>query len=223
MWMVLTRDTRRGLAVGAGLAAAAFALAVTFGALAVAGGLPPLAAVIMSAVTFSGSAQFAFVTALTGSGGVAAGLGTATLMNLRFLPMATACAPALRGGRVRRALEAQLVVDGSWAAAQDDQGRVQRSVLIPATVVQWPSWIVGTAIGAYAAPDTALSSSLGLDVVFPAFFAVLVLDIVRRRPELRTVVVASGVLTLLLLWVVPVGAALLAGCLPGIRTYLKSS
>src|SRR3982751_726753 len=94
-----------GIRVGAGLAAAAFILAITFGATVRAQGWGILAPVICSLVVFSGSAQFALATALGGGGGPVPAVAAAALINARFLPMGLAVAPSLRGGRLRRALE----------------------------------------------------------------------------------------------------------------------
>src|SRR2546423_4236994 len=58
-----------GVRVGSGLAAAAFIMAVTFGATVRAQGWGLLAPVICSLVVFSGSAQFTLATALAGGGG----------------------------------------------------------------------------------------------------------------------------------------------------------
>ena len=209
---------RDGLLIGVGLAAGSFAMALTFGATAVHAGLPAFAVVVMSLVTFSGSAQFAFVTALASGGGLVPALGSASLINLRFVPIAAACSQALRGGPWRRAVEAQAVVDGSWAAAQQPDGSVKRDTLIPATLVQWPAWVTGTAIGAYAAPPTTIFYRLGLDVIFPAFFAVLLVDVIRQRPDLRIAMACSGLLTALMLWFLPAGPALLVGATPALLT-----
>ena len=119
--------------MGAGLAAGSFALAISCGAFAVLHGMAPWLAVLMSLVAFSGSAQFAFLTAVAGGGGVAPGLGAALLINLRFVPMAASTAPALRGGPLRRSITAQAVVDGSWAAAQRPGGGIDRDLMVAAT------------------------------------------------------------------------------------------
>lgn len=207
---------RKGLAVGTGLAAGSFALAISFGAFAALHGVPPWLAVVMSLVTFSGSAQFAFVTAIAGGGGVLSALAAASMINLRFIPMAATTSAALRGGVVRRTLEAQAVVDGSWAAAQQPDGSIDRDVLIPATLVQWPAWAVGTALGAYFLPSTETLQALGLDAVFLAFFGLLLFDVLRARPKLRTLSVISAGCTAAALLVAPTGLAMLAGCLPAI-------
>lgn len=212
--MFLTESRRRGLATGAGLAAGSFALAISCGAFAVLHGIPPWLAVVMSQVVFSGSAQFAFITAIAGGGGVIPGLGAASLINLRFVPMAASAAPALRGGPLRRSIEAQAVVDGSWAAAQRADGAFDRDLMVAATLVQWPSWVAGTAIGAFLVPSASALHALGLDAAFPAFFALLLLDTLTARPTLRSLSAASACCTCLALLVAPPGVAMLAGCLP---------
>ncbi|MFI9809150.1 AzlC family ABC transporter permease [Streptomyces sp. NPDC052301] len=178
-----TRSFRSGLSTGSGLAAAPFLLAISFGALTQAQGWGPVAPVICSLVVFSGSAQFAMVATLGAGGDALATVIAAALVNSRYVPMGIAIAGDLRGGRLRRALEGQAVVDGSWAAAHLGGGRFDRSLLLGATVVQWPVWVAGTAIGVAVAPDPGLLYTLGLDALTPALFAVLLLDELRRGRE----------------------------------------
>lgn len=213
---------RAGVRVGIGLAIGAFALAVSFGAFAVTNGWPAWLAIVMSAVTFSGSAQFALVTAAAG-GGVAAGVGAAALINARFIPMGAASARSLHGGPVQRALEGQAVVDGSWVAAQNGDGTLDRGTLFGATLVQWPAWIAGTAIGALFAPSTEFMHDLGLDVIFPAFFLVLLLDALRDRPRMIPVALVAGVIGAVAALVVPAGVALLACALAALLAAARTT
>lgn len=129
---------RFGVKVGTGLALASFVLAVTFGAMARSEGWGVVAPIVCSLMVFSASAQFALATALTGGGGISAAVAAAALINGRFIPMGVAVAGDLRGSRVRKELEGQAVVDGSWAAAHLGGGRFDRYKLFGATVVQWP-------------------------------------------------------------------------------------
>lgn len=204
----------RGLIVGIGLGTGTLALAVSFGAFAVLHGIAPQLAVLMSLVAFSGSAQFAFVSAL--SGGLGPAIGAASLINLRFIPMAATTAGVLKGGLVRRSIEAQAVVDGSWAAAHRPDGSIDRELMIAATAVQWPAWVAGTAIGAFLLPSTDTVHVLGLDAIFPAFFGLLLLDILRSQPTLRRLSTASACCTALALLVAPAGVAMLVGCVPSL-------
>jgi predicted branched-subunit amino acid permease len=200
---------RDGMRTGISLALAAGALAVTFGAFATLQGWPPLATIAMSALVFSGSAQFAFITATTGGAGLATGIGAAALMNLRFVPMAASAARSLRGGVVRRAFEGQAVVDGSWVAAQRSDGTTNREVMLGATLIQWPAWVLGTALGAILVPSPEFLHRLGLDVVFPCFFVLLLLDTLRHQPHVRPVAVAAAVIAGTAVVVLPAGVALL--------------
>jgi 4-azaleucine resistance transporter AzlC len=181
-----------GYLVGASLAPGTFALAVSFGAFATLHGWPAALVVAMSVLVFSGSAQFALVTSMAGGGGLATGLGAAALINTRFLPMAAATARHLKGSRLRRAFEGQAVVDGSFVSAQRPDGGIDREKLIAATLVQWPAWIAGTAVGAVFVPSTDFINQAGLDLIFPCFFLLLLLDALRSRPDHR-VVAGAGV------------------------------
>ncbi|WP_432994378.1 AzlC family ABC transporter permease [Dactylosporangium sp. CA-233914] len=191
--MAVRAGWARGLRVGIGLAAGAFLLAVGFGAFAVTHGWPPLLAIVTSAVVFSGSAQFALVTALAG-GGLGPALTSAALMNLRFVPMAAATARFLPGGPLRRAAQGQAVVDGSWVAAQRPGGGLDRHLMFGATLVQWPAWILGTALGALLVPGGEALWITGLDVIFPGFFGLLLYDSLRARPRLAPAGLAAAVI-----------------------------
>jgi predicted branched-subunit amino acid permease len=212
-----------GLRVGLGLGTAVFVLALSFGALARAQGWSVLQATAGSLLVFSGSAQFALLTGLP-AGGALPAVGAAVLVNLRFAPLAAAATSSLRGGRLRRGVEAQSVVDGSWVAAYRGEGRFARPVLLAASLVQWPAWVVGTLIGALLAPSPEVLHRWGLDVVFPAFYLLLLLDLLRD-PASRPPALLGGVLAGVLLLVAPAGVALLAAsaaALVGLRSRATS-
>jgi predicted branched-subunit amino acid permease len=199
----------KGLRLGIGLALASFVLAVTFGAVARSAGWGVVAPIVCSLVVFSGSAQFALVTALTGGGGVAAAVAAAGLINGRFIPMGIAVAGDLRGGRLRRAVEGQAVVDGSWVAAHRGGGRFDRGLLFGATAVQWPAWVGGTVLGVVLAPPEGLMHTFGLDVVFPAFFLVLLVDELRASRRARAAAGLGALIAGGLVLLLPAGVALL--------------
>jgi predicted branched-subunit amino acid permease len=207
---------REGLRTGATLGLATAALAVSFGAYATLAGWPPVATIAMSALAFSGSAQFAFITATAGGSGLAAGLGAAALLNLRFVPMAAAAARSLKGGRVRRALEGQAVVDGSWVAAQQSDGTTNQQIMLGATLMQWPAWVIGTAVGALVVPSAEVIHRFGLDVVFPCFFLLLLIEAVRGRPSHREVALVAAAIAAAAVWVFPGGVALLLSAAAGL-------
>jgi 4-azaleucine resistance transporter AzlC len=211
---------RAGLRIGLSLAAPSFLLAVTFGATVRAQGWGVVAPVVCSILVFSGSAQFALAAALAGGGGVAPAIASAALINARFLPMGVAVTGSLEGNRWRRAVEAQAVVDASWVAAHQGDGRFDRALLIGSTIVQWPAWVAGTVVGVLIAPPPDLTETLGLDVVFPAFFLLLLIDEVRASRRAALAAGIGGATAGALLWLVPAGLALVGstvGALIGLR------
>lgn len=212
------RGWRAGVRDGAPYAAASSVLALSFGVVARDAGFPPYAAVVMSAVVFAGSAQFAAIGILAAGGGVAPAGLAALLMNSRFVPMGFALAPSLRGGRLRRALEGQAVVDSSWTMAARGDGTFDREYLFGHTGVQYAGWVAGTTLGALVPVLDA--RALGLDAVFPAFFLALLAGEVRRDRRRLLVALGGAALALALVPVAPPGVPVLvagAAALVGLR------
>ena len=209
-----------GMRLGTGLAAAAFVLAVTFGAMTQDLGWGMLAPVVCSLVVFSGSAQFALATALAGGGGIVPAVTAAGLINARFLPMGVAVAGSLRGGRLRRAVEGQAVVDASWAAAHARRRPVRPGTTDRSHHRAVAAWVAGTAVGVFLAPPPEVATSLGLDLVFPGFFLVLLMDEIRESSAARWAAAAGAAIAAGLVWIVPAGIALVGStvaALAGLR------
>ncbi|MBA2349394.1 MAG: AzlC family ABC transporter permease, partial [Solirubrobacterales bacterium] len=180
------RDSfRSGVLAALPFGAAALLLGLSFGVLAVASGFPPAAAILMSAIVHAGSAQFAALAVVTGGGSIPTAVVAGTLMNGRFIPMGLALGPSLPGGPLRRALGGQAVVDASWVISNLGEGRFDRHKLWGATVPQWFGWTGGTAIGALSQGALGDLDRFGIDAVYPAFFAsLLVLELREGRGRL---------------------------------------
>jgi len=201
------------------LAPAAASFGAAFGVLAGTAGMGAIPAIVMSATTFAGAAQFAATSVLRDDGTVIAAVAAAVLLNLRYLAISVAIAPAFGGSRLRRLVESQLIVDESWAVSQVGGGRIDRRVLVGAGLVLFPFWVGGTALGALAGDVLGDPTQLGLDAAFPALFlALLVTQLVHRRAVVAAV--AGGLIALLLLPITPAGVPVIAAsavCLAGLR------
>src|SRR5438094_10301237 len=113
--MPAARSTRQILQAAAPIALAVFVFAASFGVLATAAHLPGWAAVLMSALVFAGSAQFAALGVIAAGGSVLAAIFAGALLNLRFVATGIAVAGSLPEGRLLRSLLAQLSIDESYA------------------------------------------------------------------------------------------------------------
>ena len=193
-------------------AIAGFVVSISFGVLALDAGFSALAAIVMSAIVFAGSAQFAALSVLAAGGGVAAAVVAAALMNSRFLPMGIALAPSLPGRAARRAAQGQAVVDSSWAMALRGDGTFDRWYLFGGTAVQYLTWSGGTIAGVLAGDVLGDPSKLGLDAVFPTFFLALLISELRSRRAISAAVL-GGLLALALVPVAPAGVPILVASL----------
>ena len=198
---------RPGLQAGVGFAFATFVLGVSFGVLA-----EPLmgqvAPVVMSAVVFAGAAQFGATAVLAAGGDAVTAIAAGTMLNARFLPMGVAAATGLRGRPLRRAVEAQAIVDASWAlAVRGDEG-FDRELMLGATIPQYPAWVAGTAIGVLGGSAVGDPEALGLDAIFPAFFLGL-LAAELGRPRAVAAALLGGAIALTVTPFLPPGLPVL--------------
>lgn len=211
------RTFRDGLRAGGPFGVGVFLLSMSFGVVATDAGFSAVAAIVMSLIVFSGSAQFASLGILVAGGGVGAAVSAAALINSRFVLMGVALGPSLRGHRVRRAVEGQLTVDSSWVMAARGDGSFDRDYLFGHAGVQYVCWQLGTLAGVVI-PDLD-AQALGLDAIFPAFFLTLLWVEVRDRLRLG-VALAGALMALALVPIAPAGVpVLVASCaaLVGLR------
>ncbi len=190
---------------------ATLVLGVSFGVLARSLGWGIVAPVAFSAIAASGSAQFAVAAVLGSGGGPLAAVVAAALLNARFGPMGVAVAPYLKGGPLRRALEGQAVIDASWALASRGGGRFDREFMIGSMLPQYAAWVGGTVVGVLGEDLIGDLEKVGLDVVFPAFFLVL---LKHELGSARMVAVAltAAALALALVPIAPPGVPVVAAC-----------
>jgi predicted branched-subunit amino acid permease len=200
---------RSGVRIGLPYALASFLLAISFGVLAEPL-MGPVAPIVMSALLFAGSAQFAATAVLTAGGGADAAIAAGVLLNLRYAPMGVALAPSLRGGAWRRAAMGQAMIDFSWAAANRGGGRFDPPFMIGATLPSYPSWVGGTAVGVLAGDLIGDPQALGLDALFPAFFLCLLVEGELRPGRPALVAGLGSLVALALIPFTPAGVPVIA-------------
>lgn len=208
-----------GARAAAPLSIAVAGFGVSFGVLARAADMGLLAPLVMSATTFAGAAQFAAVSVVGAGGSIAAAFAAALLLDSRYVPIGISVAPEIRGPLWRRFLEAQLVVDESWAIAHRGGGRFDRRRLVAAGLVLYVAWVLSTAIGLLGAAALGDPASLGLDAAFPALFLGLLWGQVRSRTALSAALLGTAI-ALALVPIAPAGVPIVAAsaaCLIGLR------
>ncbi|MFE5819528.1 AzlC family ABC transporter permease [Streptomyces sp. NPDC056479] len=180
---------------------------VSFGAIAVAGGLPVWVPVVMSLIVYAGSAQFSAVGVLLAGGGPIAAAATGLLLNTRTAAFSLAVADVLGGrGRLARFLGAHLVTDETVAftLAQPDP-RHRRAAFWVNGLGLFAAWNTGVVVGALAGSALGDPATYGLDAAFPAVLVALVLPALRTDARTRRCALLGAALALAVTPAVPAG------------------
>ena len=208
-----------GARAAAPLALAVAGFGVSFGVLARDADMGVLAPLVMSATTFAGAAQFAAVSVVGAGGSIAAAFAAALLLNSRYVPIGISVASEMAGPLWRRFLEAQLVVDESWAISHRGGGRFDRRRLVGAGMVLYLAWVLSTALGLVGAEALGDPAKLGLDAAFPALFLGLLWGQVKSGAAVAATLLGAAI-ALTLVPIAPAGVPIVAAsaaCLLGLR------
>jgi predicted branched-subunit amino acid permease len=190
------------------LAPAPFLFGLSFGVLADAADMGMVAATVMSATTFAGSAQFAVATIFDDGGTALAAILAAIFLNARYIAIGVTVASIVPGSRLARFVEAQLIVDESWALS-GRSGRFEWQILAGAGLLLYVLWVGATALGSLAGGVLDDPDALGFDAAFAVLFLALAAPYLRSRRALQAAVLAAAI-TLMLLPVAPAGVPIVA-------------
>ena len=188
---------RDGVRAAAPLAPGPLLFGASFGLLATEAGFGTVAAVVMSATTFAGAAQFAAASVLDAGGAALAAVVAAALLNLRYVPIGVSVASVFPGSWRRRLLESQLIVDESWAISSRG-GRFDHRLLVGAGLLLYVGWVGGTAAGALFGSALGDPEALGVDAAFPALFLALLWPLLQERRALAVAATAAGIALVLI-------------------------
>lgn len=187
--------------------------AVSFGVLSVAAGFSVAQTCVMSLVCFTGASQFTYVSVVGAGGTAAAALPPALLLAGRNAIYALSLDDVLRGGRIRRALDAHLVIDESTAMAhaQADPADKRRAFTWTAGAI-FLSWNAGTLGGALAGGALTDPAKLGLDAIFPAVFLALLVPQLRNGRTVGAALTGAAI-AVVLVPAAPAGVPVMASVL----------
>ena len=194
------------------IAAAMIAVGASFGAIAIAYGMPTWVPFLMSTAVFAGGAQFLAVGLLAAGNPIAAVLA-GLLLNARHLPFGLAVSATIGPRRRDRLIGSHLMTDEvvAFTLAQPDPARRRRTYwLIGITL--FTSWNTGTALGVWLGGATGDPATLGLDAAFPAGLLALLMPSLRDR-DTRIVALLGAAVAVALTPVLPAGLPVLCALL----------
>jgi 4-azaleucine resistance transporter AzlC len=193
---------------------------VIFGALAISSGISPMGAMGMSAFVFAGSAQFIAV------GLVAAGTGiwwiilTTFVVNARHALYAVTLAPYVKHLPHRWLLPLGfMLTDEVFVVAitryqQSDDSVNKHWYFFGSAVSMYVCWQISTLVGIVAGSAIPDMSSWGLDFALVVTFIGMLVPMIKNRPTVTAVVVASA--TALLTYSLPNQLYLIVAAIAGV-------
>jgi len=205
----LREDARDALA----LAVAVSVVAVSFGALATAAGLPLLITMAMSLLVLAGGAQFLAVAIIAAGGGPVAAVAGGLLLNLRHLPYGLAVADVVGDRWPAKVFGAHLLIDEvvAFSRARGSGARARRAYWTSGILLA-TFWNAGTLLGVVAGSAIPDPSVFGVDAAFPAALLALLLPALRQS-DARRVGLASAVIAVAATPFLAPGLPVLAGLL----------
>lgn len=168
-------------------------IGLSYGAIAVASGLPLWVPAAQSVLVLAGASEFLFVGIVAAGGNPIAAALAGLLVNARHLPYGLAL-PDVTGRGWRRLLGSHVMNDESvvFALAQDDQERKAAAYWACGlgVLLCWPA---GAVLGALAGGAIRDTSAFGLDAMFPAVILALIMPALRDRATRRTAAAGAAI------------------------------
>ena len=191
---------------------------VVCGAVCVDVGIPVMKTALMSIIIFAGASQLAAVQLMAQHAPMAVAIGTALVINMRYIMYSASIGPHLQGHSLfKKMILAYVLVDQSYATSINrfaaDREPVHKAwFFFGASITMWLGFNTATLAGALL--GAVIPPTWSLDFAIPLTFTALVIPAVVDRPTLLAAV-SSGLVALLAA-PLPYNLGLMAAAVTGI-------
>lgn len=185
------KGLKDGLPIGLGYLSVSFA----FGIMAVAKGLPPIAAILISMTCLTSAGQVAGVESIAALGGFAEIAAAQLIINLRYSLMSLSLSQKLckKYGMLHRLITSFGITDEVFAVASARTGEVTPPYMYGLITLPYIMWASGTALGALLGnilPEI-VKSALGI-AIYGMFIAIVIPQAKRFRGVLAVSIIAAA-------------------------------
>ncbi len=187
------KGLRHGVAIGLGYLSVSFA----FGMKAVADGLTPLEAVLISITNLTSAGQVAAVPLIIAQSSLVEMALTQLIINLRYALMSISLSQKMREDMTtpRRMLFAFVHTDEVFAVASSQPGKLEHSYLYGLITLPFLGWTLGTLLGAVAGQLLPAFVRTALTFAIYGMFMAIILPPARKEKPVCLVVVLSVILS----------------------------
>ena len=206
------KGLRDGIPIGLGYLSVAFA----FGIQAMAVGLSPLQALLISMTNVTSAGQLAGIT-LIGAGASLFEMGLTQLtINLRYALMSLSLSQRMGEdmGTLQRMIFSFCNTDEIFAVASSQEGKLGKSYLYGLMIFPWFGWALGTYIGSIAGTLLPMFVRTALGIAIYGMFIAIIIPPAKTQKPVRVVVLLAACISLLLHYVpllsrIPAGYAII--------------
>lgn len=191
--MAKTKEFLNGVALGMPIALGYVPVSFSFGMLAVAAGIPPWAAIIISMTNLTSAGQFAGLHIIAASGGMWEMAVTTFVINLRYMFMSLSLSQ--KTGKmplIQRLITAFGITDEIFAVASTTAHRITFPFMSGLIATPYIGWALGTALGAFMTGFLPPRLSDALGITLYAMFIAIILPAARRDKAIIAVLIPAA-------------------------------
>ncbi|MDF2840584.1 MAG: AzlC family protein [Clostridia bacterium] len=191
-----TLEFKKGFKAGIPIAVGYLPIAVTFGLMAKAAGLPSYVGILMSSVIYAGASQFVGVNLLVLGAASWEIVLTTFILNLRHFLMSASLSQSLKpdSNKSLLPLVSYGITDETFTVASlNDQDKLDVHYLIGLNVIAFGAWNIGTWCGLFLASGLpqSLKDSMGI-ALYAMFIGLLIPSAAKSKSVLIIALIAAG-------------------------------
>lgn len=193
-----------GAKMGTTIALGYIPVSFSFGMIAVAGGIPPWAAVIISMTNLTSAGQFAGINIISASGGMWEMAITTFVINLRYMLMSLSLSQKIeKMSLLKRLITAFGITDEIFAVASTTPCKVTFPFMAGLISIPYIGWSAGTILGAHINKLLPESLSNAMGITLYAMFIAIIVPASRRNKSVLMVLITSVIISSVIYFTMP--------------------
>ena len=194
------KGARLGLPIALGYIPVSF----SFGMLAVAGGIPPWAAIVISTTNLTSAGQFAGINIISAAGGLWEMGITTFVINLRYMLMSLSLSQKIGNMPLwKRLITAFGITDEIFAVASTTPVKITFPFMLGLIAVPYVGWAGGTAMGAFINNMLPKSLADAMGITLYAMFIAIIIPAARKDKNVLIVLIAAVASSCILYFALP--------------------
>lgn len=193
--MTKTKQFFKGAYLGLPIALGYLPVSFSFGMIAVAGGIPPWAAILISMTNLTSAGQFAGINIIFASGGMWEMGITQLVINLRYMLMSLSLSQKIGNMPLwKRLITAFGITDEIFAVASTTPIKITFPFMLGLIALPYIGWATGTALGAFInnlLPE-AIAGAMGI-TLYAMFIAIIIPAARKDKTVLYVLIIAIGI------------------------------